>query len=155
MMRLLPLLVVTAAVAASGACTSQVRPGQSLSVYGFAPEEIDRVEILDIPERIRFRSGVTPEFLERQYNYKIEIRGSAASTQRQRMITALRETSVSPSDRSYDVRTAVLLYDGTGKRTLSLYFDDGGRNGGANRDFVSINSDVYRWAKSMMRGFAD
>jgi len=92
--------------------------------------------------------------LERQYKYKVEIREFTASVQREQLVPALREVSFSATSRSYDLRTAVLLYDKSGKRMLSLYFDRSGRNGVVNRDSVSTNDAVYRWARSMMRGFA-
>ena len=156
MNRLSLLSVLTiAVVAATGTGCSQAPNAKSLSAYGIIPEGIERVEILYYPERILTRTALTPEMLERQYQYKVEIRDFAASIQRQQLVTAVREASVSPSNGSYDLRTAVLLYDKNGKRMLSLYFDQSGGNGVVNRESVSTNDAVYRWAKSMMRGFAD
>jgi len=151
---LLSVLTI-ALIAATGTGCSQATRAKSLSAYGIVPEGIERVEILYLPERILTRAALTPEMLERQYKYKVEIRDFAASIQRQQLITTVRETSVSPSNRSFDLRTAVLLYDNNGKRLLSLYFAKSGRNGVVNRESVSTSDDVYRWAKSMMRGFAD
>ena len=128
----------------------------SSSKYGILPEAVERVEILYFPERILVRAGLTPEMLERQYEYKLEIRDFPASLQREQLASMLREASFSPSpSRSYNLRTAVLLFDKSGKRMLSLYFDHRGRNGVVNRESVSTNDVVYRWAKSMMKGFAD
>jgi hypothetical protein len=141
-----------AIAACSTTCNSQVRNGRSLSIV---PEAIDRVEILYFPERILTRTALTPEMLERQYRYKIEIRDLGASPQRQQLLAALQGTVVVPSERPCDIRTAVLLYDKSGKRLLSLYFERGGKNGAVNDKFVSIDSTVYSWAKSIMRGFAD
>ena len=148
-------LIATLAIAVVGwstTCSPQVRNGKSLSVV---PEAIDRVEILYVPERILTRTALTPEMLLRQYQYKIEIRNFAASTQRERLLAALRDASYVHSDSSYDLRVAVLLYDKTGKRSLSLYFARGGKNGAVYDEFVSINSAVYSWAKSMMKGLED
>jgi hypothetical protein len=138
--------VVSLAIAIMGwssICNSQVRDGKPLAVV---PEAIDRVEILYFPERILTRTALTPEKLERQYQYKIEIRELGASPQRQQLLAALHGASIVPSGRPCDVRTAVLLYDKSGKRLLSLYFERGGKNGAVN--------DKFAW-KLMMRGFAD
>jgi hypothetical protein len=94
--------------------------------------------------------------LERQYMYKVEIREFPASLQREQLVPALQAASFSRSaDRSHDLRTAVLLFDKSNKRILSLYFDSSGRNGVVNHEVVSTDDGVYRWAKSMMKGFAD
>jgi hypothetical protein len=128
---------------------------ENSSYYGIAPAAVERVEILYYPERILTRAALTPERLERLYKYRVEIREFPESVQRERLVPALREASFSPSGRSYDLRTAVLLFDKSGNRMLSLYFDRGGKNGVVNREPVSTNDVVYRWARSMMRGFAD
>jgi hypothetical protein len=133
---------------------SQAR-NENSSNYGIIPEAVERVEILYFPERILTRAALGPETLERQYKYKVEIREFPESVQREQLVSALREPSFSPSGRSYDLRTAVLLFDRSGKRVLSLYFDRSGKNGVVNGESVSTNEAVYRWARSMMRGFAD
>ena len=87
-------------------------------------------------EQILTRTALTPEMLERQYKYKVEIREFTASVQREQLVPALREVSFSATSRSYDLRTAVLLYDKSGKRMLSLYFDRSGRNAVVNNSFL-------------------
>ena len=128
----------------------------SPSHYGIAPEAVERVEILYYPEQILTRTALTPEMLERQYKYKVEIREFPASFQREQLVPVLQTASFSSSaGRSHDLRTAVLLFDKSGKRMLSLYFDGSGRSGVVNHESVSTDDAVYRWAKSMMKGFAD
>jgi hypothetical protein len=136
------------------ACTSRADT-RLLSKYVIVPGAVDRVEILYFPERILTRTGLTPEMLERQYRYKLEIREFGECLQRQELVKALQGSTFLQGDRQYDLRTAVLLYDKDGKRILSLYFDQSGRRGMINRDPASTSSDVYRWAKSMIKGFAD
>src|SRR5580765_3259280 len=100
----------------------------SPSRYGITPAAIERVEVLYYPERILTRTALTPEMLERQYMYKVEIREFPASLQREQLVPALQAASFSRSaDRSHDLRTAVLLFDKSNKRILSLYFDSSGR----------------------------
>jgi hypothetical protein len=137
--------------------TTRSQPSsEASSKYGIIPEAVERVEILYFPERILTRIGFTPEMLEGKYEFKVEIRDFPASLQREQLVPMLREASFLPSPRrSYDLRTAVILFDKSGNRMLSLYFDRSGRNGVVNRESVSTNDVVYRWAKSMMKGFAD
>lgn len=129
--------------------TSQTsRPLDGLS------EQIDRVEILYFPEQILVRAALTPERLEQFYRYKLEIRDVRESLEWVRLLTDLRQTSLTVSERGYDHRTAVLLFDKNGSRVASLYFDQFGTGGTINGKSGTINSDVYRWAKSLLRGVA-
>jgi hypothetical protein len=150
----MPRFLLVAGLVASSVSASQARKGQPLSAYGVVPEAIERIEILYVPERILTRTALTPDMLERQYHYKIEIRNFSQSLQRPKFLSAFRETSVSPGS-AHDLRTAVLLYGQGDKRLLSLYFDRSGENGAVNRDFVSTTDSIFHWAKSMMRGFAE
>jgi hypothetical protein len=136
------------------ACTSRADT-RLLSKYAIVPEAVDRVEILYFPERILTRSALTPDMLEKQYQYKLEIRQFGECLQRQELVDALQGTALSHGDRQYDLRTAVLLYGKDGKRMLSLYFDHSGMRGMINREPISMSNDVYHWAKSMIKGFAD
>jgi hypothetical protein len=145
-------LALGTVIATGSACSGRPHDGKSLSTYGIVPERVARVEILYFPEDILTRAALTPARLESSYYYKVEIKEVAASRNAQ-LTRALREASVAPSDRPGDLRTAVLLYDNTGKRMASLYFDKGGRNGVLNHEVVSSNDAVYRWAKSIIRGF--
>jgi hypothetical protein len=149
---LISSLALGAVIATGSACAGRPPDGKSLSTYGVVPERVARVEILYFPEDILTRAALTPEKLESSYYYKVEIK-EVASSRDTRLTRALREAFVAPSDRPGDLRTAILLYDNTGKRMASLYFDKGGRNGVVNHDFVSSNDGVYQWAKSMIRGF--
>jgi hypothetical protein len=133
-------------------------PSGTPSHYAINPEAIARVEILYFPERFETRAGFTPARLEQAYQYKIEMRGFAAIKEHKEFATALNETVFSPSHGSYDLRTAVLVYDRGGRRLLSVYFDQGGRNGVVNTQpfsrsgYVSSNFALYQWAKSILIG---
>jgi hypothetical protein len=148
------LALITAVVAVSNSGCTQVR-NENSSHYVIVPETVERVEILYIPERFLTRAALGPEAVERQYYYKLEVRQFSGSVERERLLPALQDASFSPSPESYDFRTAVLLFDKSDKRLLSLYFSRGGQNGMVDRQWVSTNDAVYRWAKSMMSGFAN
>jgi len=121
---------------------------KSLSVV---PEQVERVEILYFPERILVFAALSPEMLEQQYQYKLEIRNVRHSTEWEQLRSLLSKTSVTPSDRGYDHRTAVLLFDQNGRRIASVYFDKFG-GGTINRDSGTIAGDMYHWAKSLLKG---
>jgi|SRR5579859_6118169 len=87
---------------------AQTKTAKPLSI---APEQIRRVEILYFPERILVRAALTPQGLEQLYQYKLEIRDVRDTTEWQRFLSVIRETSVTPSGNSYDHRTAVLVFN--------------------------------------------
>jgi hypothetical protein len=149
------LLAVVLFVSSGVSVSCSARDGKPLSAYGVVPEAVYRVEILYFPERILTDAALTPERLERQYYDKIELKNFNGSIHRPRFIKAFRETAVSPSRDAHDARTAILLYDKTDKRLLSIYFDRSGENGVVNSDLVSIGDSLFSWAKSLMKGLAE
>jgi hypothetical protein len=132
--------------------TAQAQPEKQLSIV---PEQVQRVEILYFPERVLVRVALSPERLERLYQYKLEIRDVRESTEWKRLPSLLRETSVKPSGHEYDHRTAVLLFDQNGGRIASVYFDQFGAGGTLNGDSGLITGNLYYWAKSLLKGVAE
>jgi len=72
---------------------------------------VQRVEILYFPERILVRAALSLERLEMLYQYKLEIRHVRETAEGRRLLSLLDETSVEPSGRGNDHRTAVFLFD--------------------------------------------
>ena len=132
--------------------TAQIQTTKPLSV---APEQVQRVEILYYPERVLVRAALSPERLEQLYQYKLEIRDVRQSAEWEQLRSLLGKTSVTPSGHGYDHRTAVLLFDQTGRRIASVYFDQFGRGGTMNSDSGNIMGDMYHWAKSLLKGVAE
>lgn len=133
-------------------------PSDAPSHYAINPEAIARVEVLYFPEQFETRAALTPGMLEKIYLYKVEMRDFESLKEHQELTAALKKTVFSPSRGSYDLRTAVLIYDRDGKRLLSLYFGRGGRNGVVNNqpvsrsDYLSSNFAIYQWTKSILAG---
>ena len=128
---------------------------QTEKQLNIVPEQVQRVEILYFPERILVRAALSPEGLEKLYQYKLEIRDVRESAEWKQLLSRLRETSVRPSSNSHDHRTAVLLFDQNGRRVASVYFDEFGRGGTINGDSGSISGGLYHWAKSLLKGVAE
>jgi hypothetical protein len=67
--------------------TAQTQTAKPLSVD---LEQVQRVEILDFPERVLVRAALSPERLEQLYQYKLEIRDVRESAEWQRLPPATR-----------------------------------------------------------------
>jgi hypothetical protein len=122
---------------------------------GVAPEQVQRVEILYFPEHVLVRAAFTPQRLEQLYKYKLEIRDAGDSPQWKRLVPNLHKTVLSPSTRSHDHRTAVLLFDKNGQRIASVYFDQFGTGGTINGESGGIDGSMYDWAKGLLKGVAE
>jgi hypothetical protein len=149
------LLLSALLVLISGCSAPSTENQKSFSAYGISPEAVERVEILYLPERVLTRTALTPEMLERVYEYKVEIPHLTDTVPGNQLISLLRKATFERSNDKYDLRTAVLLYDNAGKRIASLYFDRSGKQGALNDQFGVVTGGVYKWAKGMMKGFAD
>ena len=132
-------------------CTAQTTGAKPLN---FAPDQVQRVEILYFPERISVRAALSPERLENGYRYKLEINDVRESAEWQRLLPRLRETAVKPSGHSYDHRTAVLLFGQDGRRVASVYFSQFG-DGTIEGESGTITGGLYHWAKSLLKGLAE
>ena len=128
---------------------------QTAKPLSIAPERVQRVEILYFPERVLVRAALSPERLEQLYQYKLEIMDVRESEEWKGLLSVLRETAVEPSQRSYDHRTAVLLFGQEGQRLSSVYFDQFGKGGTINGDSGTIIGGMYRWAKSLLKGVGE
>ena len=133
-------------------CAAQTQPTKPLN---FAPEQVQRVEILYFPERITVRVAVSPERLEHLYRYKLEIRDVRESVEWKELLSQLRKTSVRPSGHGYDHRTAVLLFDQSDRRVASVYFGQFGGDGTIDGVSGTITGGLYHWAKSLLKGVAE
>jgi len=132
--------------------TAQIPTAKQLDI---APEQVQRVEILYFPEHVLVRAALTPERLEQLYEFKVEIRDVAASQQWNRLVTHLRQTRLTPTERSYDHRTAVLLFGKDGRRIASVYFGQFGKGGTMNGESGTIDGQMYGWAKDLLKGIAE
>ena len=146
------LALALLAFSLSTLCTAQSQAPKTLS---FNPEQVRRVEILYFPERVLVRAALSPEKLEELYQYKIEIRNVSETAEGRRLLPLLHDTLVEPSGRSYDHRTAVLVFDENGRRVASVYLGQFGNGGTIDGVSGTVKGGVYQWARSLLKGIAE
>lgn len=117
---------------------------QSISA-ALAQDQVEKVEILQIPPRILTRAQVSAEILETHYHNKLIIRDITASAFRSKMIDILKGVSVQSRREMADLRWGVIFYSRDGKRIGALYYERSGRYGAVNGVPVEFQGDFFRW----------
>jgi hypothetical protein len=107
--------------------------------------EVQRVEIIQIPPRIMTRTRVTPDMLERSFHYKLVIRDIRGGVYTPSLNAAIASMSGESSAEMGDLRWGVLFFDQTDQRIGSLYFDGSGGRGVVDSLPVSFKGDMFKW----------
>jgi len=76
-----------------------------------ANKEIGKIEILQIPAYILTRTRITPQMLEKQYDYKLTIRDVRNGVHQQKLIKAAKSVVVQVVADMSDIRWGVIFYD--------------------------------------------
>ncbi len=103
---------------------------------------IGTVEILQIPASAVFRTRVTPELLEKWWDYKLTIR-RLDYPRIDKLAAALKAVTVQQGDTGADMRWGVIFYSVTEqKRVAALSLDSSGRHGAVNDVLVSFGQGL-------------
>lgn len=120
---------------------------------------IESVEIFGVPLDALFRTNVTPERLEKLWNYKVVLRDSNAflEVDAEELTPILRNVQIQPSATKLDfvdVRVGFVFFakEPEGKRVASIYFDRSGRLGAFNNMPASFSPDFFLRLKRALRG---
>lgn len=107
--------------------------------------EVQRVEIIQMPPRMLTRTRVTPEMLERSFHYKLIIRDIRGGVYASSLIAAVASTSAELSAEMGDLRWGVAFFDQNEQRIESFYFDASGHRGAVDSLPVSYKGDMLKW----------
>jgi len=116
-------------------------------VAKLAKGEIGRVEVLQIPPEVLTRTRITPEMLERQFDYKFTIHDVRGGAYRKGLLEAMRSVEVGPRSEMPDLRWGIVFYDVHDMRVGALYFDKTGSRGAVDNAPVSFRGDFFKWLK--------
>ena len=117
------------------------------------------IDILHMPDEVETRASVTPENLERWFDYRITISKVREWVGRNELRETMKSTKVALNSRMPDLRSAVIFYGSNGKRIgalcLGRYFGRyigqfGGAEGSIGNTPVKFNGDLSTWLKHMI-----
>jgi hypothetical protein len=128
--------------------TSPVQPEVDAVAAKLGNGEIGRIEIFQIPDEVLTRTRITPEMLERQFDYRLTIRDVRGGAYQQTLTEIMRSIAVQPTAEMADLRWGVIFYNIDESRALSLYFDKSGSNGAVGMTPVAFKGDLFKWLHS-------
>jgi len=107
--------------------------------------EIGKIEILQIPPEISTRTRITPEILEKQFDYKLTIRDARGGVYREKLAELLKSLVVRPQSEMPDIRWGIIFYNVDDSRVGAIYFDKWGSRGAVADIPVSFKGDLFKW----------
>lgn len=108
---------------------------------------IGKIEILQIPPDILTRTDITPEMLEKGFEYKLTIRDARGGVYREKLAELLKSLKVQPRSEMADIRWGIIFYSVDGNRAGAIYFDKWGTRGAVGDTPVSFRGELFRWLK--------
>ena len=113
-----------------------------------ANNEIGKVEIENLPSSILTRTRLTPEMLDKQFEYKTTIRDLRGNAYNAQLSEAVKSSVVSPSEDITDIRWGIIFFDLNDHRVGALYFNASGRQGMFDDKPVAISGTLFKWLNS-------
>jgi hypothetical protein len=114
-------------------------------VAALKTDKVSRIEILQIPSRILYRTRVTSAVLEKDYYLKLTIRYFHDSDQFARLVASLDSTRVELQSNPADLRWGLIFYSKDDSRIGAFFFDQTGSRGAVNGTPVSIDGTLFKW----------
>lgn len=107
--------------------------------------DIGMVEILQIPPEVETPWAVSPDMLEKQFQYKLIIRNIRVGAGRDKLLEAMKSVSVVPQSRMPDIRWGLIFYDASEKRVGAVYLNQFGDSGVVGDIPVSFKGKLFKW----------
>jgi len=106
-------------------------------------ENVKKMEIIHYPLDILTRIGISPDWLEARYSYKLTIKNEGIPYYLPSLVWALENTEiVKRKEKGGDMRWGVLLFDAEDRRTASIYADKFGSMGYINSIPVDFKGEI-------------
>lgn len=147
------LLVVCLVVSLSSCRLSPSVEGKTGEVLSLLHSyDIQRLEIIYLPVEILTRSALTPEMLEKGWQYKIIISHFVGTPVEKTLGRAIEASTFDHADRKGDMRWGCIFYSSQDTRVLSIYFDGSGCVGVINGEAVLSNGKVVNVLRESCAG---
>jgi hypothetical protein len=155
------LLWITGTAGAQPAAGTQNEAQKQLSdlTTSLANGTVATVDILHLPDGMETRASVSPEKMDKWWQYRITISKVTEWGGRDAIVEVMRSTTVAPIPRMPDLRSAVIFSDSHGNKIGTLYFGRyfgsyigqfGGAEGSIGGTPVSFKGALSSWLKDMI-----
>lgn len=109
-------------------------------------------EIVHLTSDFETPYRLSPEMIEKGYQYKLIIHSFEGGEYQQGLAEALRNTKVQPKAEMDDLRWGLIFYDSAGTRIGAIYVSKFGNSGVVGNTPVSINGDLFKWLRKSFSG---
>jgi hypothetical protein len=114
-------------------------------VAKLAEDDIEMIEILQIPPEVCTSISTTPESLEKDFVYKLVVLDIRNTVYRDQLLRAMKSVVVQPERDIGDMRWGVVFYDGKDSRVGAIYMDKWGKRGAVGNMPVSFKGNLFKW----------
>ena len=153
------LLICSFATAQSAPGINEAKKQLALITDSLANRAVSSIEILHMPDQVETRASVTPENLEKWFDFKIAVNKVNEWSGRDNLVKVLRTTALTKGSRMVGMHSAIIFNGSGGKRIGTLYvgrffgryldqFD--GADGAIANVPVSFKGDLSTWLKDMI-----
>lgn len=141
------MLIVTASQGEQMKNNNQAQMQVDVIVEKMANDEIGRIEVLHIPVSVLTRTAITPEMIEKQFNYKLTIVHGWHN--KDELVKSLKSIEVQPTVMAADLRWGVIFYSfKDDSRVGAIYFDKSGSRGAISEIPVTFSGNFFKWLNS-------
>jgi hypothetical protein len=113
--------------------------------------QIERVEILHVPDDMVTVGAITPETVREISRYTAVTRKFSESALLPTLLLALKEIEKAPEGPPGEVRWAILFFDATGKERSAVFLSRNGKLGFFEGSSLSLQGKLLDWSKNLIR----
>jgi hypothetical protein len=115
-------------------------------------DKLGRAEVLHVSRHWVFRTNVSSQQMEKQYDYRLSIRAAGKSDAVRELISTLARVTPEHSGMVADLRWGCIIYAENGSRLFSVFFDKAGLRGVVNGACVNFGNEALReWAEQFFQ----
>lgn len=113
--------------------------------------QIERMEILHVPDTFVTVIGITPETVRDLSRYEVVIRKPWELSSLPGLLIALGEVERAPGGPPGEVRWAMLFFDGAGKERSAIFLSRNGKQAFFQGASLSLQGKLLDWSKALIR----
>lgn len=113
--------------------------------------QIERVEILHVPDSFVTVVGITPETVRDVAKYDVIVRKPWELSSLPGLFVALKELERAPSAPPGEVRWAILFIDSAGRERSAIFLSRNGKQGFFEGASLSLQGELLGWSRGLIR----
>lgn len=115
-------------------------------------DAVGRIDIVHISDGAESPIRVSPDMLEKNFQYKIVIRDARHGIDGPGLQKSVRDTFVQMSSDGGDLRWGLTFFNLTGRPIVSIYLDSSGERGFVGSQTVTFNRSLGNWIRRNFHG---